>query len=262
MADNVVRTFQQKHGDDIAAADSWAAEAGYAENQRPSTIIQWFAAMDTNILTERIRTIEQLGSADSPFDHVFSLNSGYQELSDAWNTGDAEAFFRYCGDGTNGGLSKYLTELKATANNHYQATGGYRDSIDSLIVGVRTACDDHIANFKEELGWFDFKVLFGLTDPWDSLENFLEAVVTAADTFEGHVTSLDAFTEMMGPDWVPTVGEDPYRGEYHGPEYSDGIDPDDHIYGPTNPHSLTGESARSEDEIPGGENYNDPNDAN
>lgn len=262
MAGNVVRTFQENYGSDIASADRWAAEAGYDEDQRPGTVIQWFAAMDTNVLTERSRTIEQLGGSGSPLEHVFGPSSGYQELPDAWNTGDAEAFFRYCGDGANGGLRKYLSELKATANGHYHATRDYRDSIDSLINGVRTACDDHIANFEEELGWLDLKVLFGFADPWAALENFLEAVVTAADTFEGHATSLHAFTEMMGPDWVPTVGEDPYEGDYRGPEYSEGVDPDDHVYGPTNPYSLTGESARSEDEIPGGEDYEDPDDGN
>ncbi|MDA1358657.1 hypothetical protein O1R50_03430 [Glycomyces luteolus] len=255
MADNVVKDFQDGHEDDLSEADGWASELGYEEDQYPGAIVQWFAVMDTNVLTERAKTIEQLGASGTPFTHVFGASSPYEDLLSSWTTGDATAFSTYVGDGASSGLRKYLAELQTTAAAHAAATKDYCSSIDSLLTGVRAACDDHLGDFKEELGWLGLKAFFAITDPAETLEYFLEAVVRAADEFEGHVTSLGQYSDMMGPDWVPTVGDTAYTGDSRGPDNDDDVDWEDHQFAATDPYSLTGESARSEDEIPGGENY-------
>ncbi|WP_205325238.1 hypothetical protein [Glycomyces sp. YM15] len=259
MADNAVKAFQDGHEDDIAEADGWASELGYEEDQYPGAIIQWFAVMDTNVLTERAKTIQQLGAAGTPFEHVFGASSPYEELLTTWTTGDAKAFTKYVGDGDNSGLRKYLSELRETAAAHGAATGVYCTAIDSMILDVSAACSDNLGNFKEEVGWLGLKAFFGISDPLATLENFVEAVVIAADNFQGKVTSLSQFTEAMGSNWVPTVGGTAYTENSRGPDIEGEIDGETHQFAATDAYSLTGESERREDEIPGGENYEDGN---
>lgn len=56
----------------------------------------------------------------------------------------------------------------------------------------------------------------------------------------------------MQSSWMPTVGGKPYEGDSRGPDFTEGLEWEDHEYGPTSTYPLDGEGERTEEEISGG----------
>ncbi len=248
LADVICNT---NHIDDIAAANAWGKDMGLSDDELPGTIINWFAAIDPDKVQRRSQTIRKLSVPGSPFEYLFNDDS-FGDLKGSWTTGDATAFLDYCGDGTSNGLWRYLLALKETAGNHVGAIDDYLDRLDTLLDGVNNAFNDHIEGFESKNLWADVKVLFSLSNPYEQIENFVYAVAAEAEQFGADVTSLGDYEALMQSSWMPTVGGKPYEGDSRGPDFTEGLEWEDHEYGPTSTYPLDGEGERTEEEISGG----------
>ncbi|GAA4910456.1 hypothetical protein LX16_2710 [Stackebrandtia albiflava] len=150
--------FQKNHADDIETADDlvrqYIVPSGKdAATYLPSTIIGWFAAIDTDALRRRWKIIDELGTdGKNPYEDIFGAPT-FNNTMEHWTGETATGLARYA-VGRGGGeysLQAYINDVVAKAKAHAKAAENFITELGARQEAMAGVCNETIKGLNGRL---------------------------------------------------------------------------------------------------------------